>query len=308
MRPHYIASIVFVAIFVGCSTSLKDPVVPVANTYYLHEGVRIHFKDVGKGRTIVFIHGFGASLDSWRFMVEAFKDEYRLVLLDLKGHGYSDRPRDSRYSVRDQAEIVIGLLEHLGVSNVVLVGHSFGSVVALLAALKARESSPGIVSGLFLIAGSVDADNLPFVLRLLRTPVIGWLGMKLTSASFRTRLALKKAYYDDEKITDSVVELYAKYQNIPGTDYAFLKTAEQLVPSNFSDLRQDLRRLQNPVINILGDQDEIVQRVSAESVCKLLSRCLLVTLEDVGHVPHEETPEKIVPILRDFMQTHQLPN
>ncbi|MGH7771712.1 MAG: alpha/beta fold hydrolase, partial [Candidatus Binatia bacterium] len=305
MKLCQIISILALTVLLGCSTSVEKELFtsPTRDTYE-HDGIRIHFKDLGIGRTIVFIHGFGASLDSWRFMVESLKNEYRLVLLDLKGHGYSDKPPDSRYSVRDQADIVIGLLEHLGVSNAVLVGHSFGSAVALLVALSAQESSSGIVSGLFLIAGSVDADNLPFALRLLRTPVIGWLAMKLTSASFRTRLALTKAYYDDEKITDSVVELYAKYQNIPGTDYAFLKTAEQLIPQDFIHLKQELRKLQIPLVNIWGERDEIIPRDSAEGVCKILPRCTFVTVDVVGHIPHEETPDKIVPLLRNFLYTH----
>jgi pimeloyl-ACP methyl ester carboxylesterase len=243
VRPHYIVSIVFVTIFVGCSISLKDPIVPVANTYYLHEGVNIHFKDVGRGRPIVFIHGFGASLDSWRFMVESLKNEYRLVLLDLKGHGFSDRPYDEKYSVQDHARVVLGLIRYLGLDDVVIVGHSFGSVVALAAALEARKTSAPAVAGLVLIAGTVDGDNLPSFLRLLRTPLIGWLSVKLTSAPFRTRLMLKRAYYDDRKVTESLVELYAQYQEIAGTEYAMLRTAAQLVPANFLDLKEDLSKL-----------------------------------------------------------------
>ena len=304
LRPYNITFILLAVLSVSCATSLKQPIPPVSNTYCWHEGIKIHFKDVGAGRAVVFLHGFGASLDTWRYMVDALKNEYRLVLLDLKGHGFSDRPHDERYSVQDHARVVMGLINHLGLQNVVMVGHSFGSAVALAVASEAQKSFPGVVAALVLIGGSVDEDNLPFFLRLLRTPLIGWLSVKLTSASFRTRLMLKRAYYDDEKVTDSLVELYAKYQYIPGTDYALMKTAEQIVPSDFLHLKKDLAKLEVPVINIWGEHDEIVPRPSAEGVCSLLPRCAFVTVEEAGHIPPEETPEKIVALLRDFLRIH----
>ena len=298
----YPSMILILATLVGCSTLSEPETLPkTGESFYEHDGMKIHFKDAGKGRPFILIHGFGASMDTWRYLEGALKSEYRLVFLDLKGHGYSDRSRDGRYSLENQAEIVLGLMEHLRLSEAVLVGHSLGSTIALLVALKAQKISPDKVSGIVLLTGSVDPEDLPLFLRLLRFPIFGWLTMKLTTASFRTRLVLKKAFHDDEKVTDSLVELYSKYQRIPGTDYALLKTAEQMIPQDASQLRQELRMLQIPVRNIAGEHDEIISRASAEEVCRVLPRCSLVVLEGVGHVPHEEAPQKIVSVLKDFM-------
>ena len=196
----------------------------------------------------------------------------------------------------------MGLIRHLELDRVILVGHSYGSVVALAVALETRNHMQELVSGLALISGSVDVDNLPFFLRLLRTPVIGWLTLKLTSASFRTRLMLKHAYYDDSKVTDSLVELYAKYQSIPGTNYALIKTAEQLIPVDTSDVKKELAQLEIPVMNVWGQHDKIIPRAGAESVCKILPRCELITVEAMGHLPQEESPEKVIGLLRDFLR------
>lgn len=305
MKAHCLISILLAASSISCSTSAQHDPPAVASEYYLHDGVKIHFKQVGTGRPVIFLHGFGTSLDTWRFVVETLGDEYRLVLLDLKGHGLSDRPRDGMYGAQDHARVVRGLIDYLGLKNVVIVGHSFGSVVGLAAALDAqRYGSSGVIGALVLIAGSVDAENVPFVLRLLRTPFFGWLSLKLTSASFRTRLMLKHAYYEDSKVTDSLVELYARYQSIPGTDYAFIKTAEQLVPVDISESKRELSRLKIPVINIWGEHDVIIPRAAAESVCQLVPKCELVTIEGVGHMPQEESPEKVISLLRDFLRRH----
>ncbi len=303
VKAHCFISILLAVTSISCSTSLQHYTSAVPSAYYLHDGVKIHFKQMGTGRPVIFLHGFGTSLDTWRFVVETLEDEYRLVLVDLKGHGLSDRPRDEMYAAQDHARVVQGLIDYLGLDNVMIVGHSFGSVVGLAAALHAqRDGSSGVIAALVLIAGSVDAENVPFVLRLLRTPILGWLSLKLTSASFRTRLMLKHAYYEDSKVTDSLVELYARYQSIPGTDYALIKTAEQLVPVDISQSKRDVSRLEIPVMNIWGERDGIIPRAAAESICQLVPRCELVTIEGIGHIPQEESPEKVISLLRDFLR------
>ena len=267
---------------------------------YVHDGVRIHFRDRGAGNAIVFIHGFGASLDTWRYLEDGLKNDYRIVSLDLKGHGYSERPLDDRYSLQDHAAVVLGLMDHLKLKNAVFVGNSLGCAIALMAALKAQQSSRA-VAAIVLIAGSLDGDNLPFYLRILRLPVIGSVAAKLTPATFGTRLILKRAYYDDAKVTDSLVELYAKYQRIPGTEHALMTTARQMIPADISALREALKKLEVPTLNIIGKHDQIISRESAESVCQILPRCKDVTIDEAGHVPHEEKPEAVISLFKDFL-------
>ena len=287
-----------------------DTTVPIAtiDDTFAYEGAGIHFKDLGIGKAIVFIHGFGSSMDTWRFLIEDLRKEFRIVHLDLKGHGYSDRPRDPRYSVQDHADIVIGLMEHLKLTSAVLVGHSLGSGVALLAALKDLNRRTGLVSGLVLIGGSAYPEKLRFFVRWLGKPVIGWLAMNLTSATFRTRIVLRGAFYDDAKVTASLVELYAKYQRIPGTGYAFMRTAERFVPSDMDAVRREFGKLQIPVLNILGEHDRVISRSTAEGLCKLLPRCSLMIVEGVGHAPHEEKPEEMVHLIREFMTNQPSPS
>jgi pimeloyl-ACP methyl ester carboxylesterase len=280
--------------------SAEIPAEAIASSYF-HEGVRIHFRDRGAGKPIVFIHGFGASLDTWRYLEERLKSEYRIVSLDLKGHGYSDRPLDDRYSLQDHAAVVLRLMDHLKLENAVLIGNSLGCAIALMAALKAQQESSATVAAMVLIAGSLDGDDLPFYLRLLRLPMIATIAAKLTPASFGTRLILKRAYYDDEKVTQSLVELYAKYQRIPGTEHALITTARQMIPADISGLREALKKLQISTLNIIGKHDQIITRESSEGVCQILPRCRDVTIDEAGHVPHEEKPEEVIPLLKDFL-------
>jgi len=298
---RYVAFVVMSFLLSSSSAfSTEIPAEAVASSY-VHDGVRIHFRDRGAGKPIVFIHGFGASLDTWRSLEDGLKNDYRIISLDLKGHGYSERPLDDRYSLQDHAAVVLGLMDHLKLENAVLVGNSLGCAIALMAALKAPRESSAKVAAMVLIAGSLDGDNLPFYLRLLRLPMIASVAVKLTPATFGTRLILRRAYYDDDKVTDSLVELYAKYQRIPGTEHALITTARQMIPPDSSGLREALKKLEVPTLNIIGKHDQIISRESAETVCQILPRCRAVIVEEVGHVPHEEKPEKVLSLLNDFL-------
>jgi pimeloyl-ACP methyl ester carboxylesterase len=295
----------FAAIFLSsCSAPVQAPAPGGTERFYHHEGAKIRFRDMGGGTPVVFIHGFGASLDTWRYITGGLAPGHRLVLLDLKGHGFSDRPRDEKYSLQDHADIVLGLVRHLGLKEVVLVGHSFGSVVAVAAALQASASPVPSVTGLVVIGGALDPEHVPFFLKLLRVPMLRWLSVKLTTASFRTRVMLRRAFYDDSKVTEQLVELYARYQTIQGTEHAMIATAGHMIPENLPLFRDKLAALRIPVLNIWGEHDVVVKRPGAESVCKILPRCRLVVVAGSGHVPHEEAPEKVAPLLREFL--HQL--
>jgi pimeloyl-ACP methyl ester carboxylesterase len=96
--------------------------------------------------------------------------------------------------------------------------------------------------------------------------------------------------------------LYARYQSIPGTDYALIKIAEQLVPVDISAPKKELSRLAIPVINIWGENDAIIPRAAAETVCQWVPRCELVSIEGVGHMPQEESPKKVMALLSDFLR------
>ena len=289
-------------LLMSCSVPTQPPrPLDPQDSFYDHRGVKIRFRTSGTVAPVVFIHGVGGSLDTWRYVTDDLKTNHQLILLDLKGHGLSDRPGDAAYALSDHVEIVLGLIRHLGLKDVAIVGHSFGTIVAVAAAVAAKDAAAPNITGLVIIDGALAAEHVPFFLKLLRVPVLGWLNGKLTTARFRTRLALLRAFYDDSKVTDELVELYSRYQTIPGTEQAMLATARQIVPENLPELRQKIACLEFPVLNVWGEQDMVVKRAGAESVCEILPRCRLVVIPNAGHIPQEETPLQVIPVLREFL-------
>ncbi|MEW5869609.1 MAG: alpha/beta fold hydrolase [Chloroflexota bacterium] len=118
-------------------------------------------------RTMLFVHGFGGQATQWQYQLRKFSDANRVIAIDLRGHGRSDKPR-SGYTMADILEDLVSALDRLGVSEpVVLAGHSFGgAVVAEFAA-----AYPERVSHLILIATSGEYLLNPLYRFLLRLPV-----------------------------------------------------------------------------------------------------------------------------------------
>lgn len=115
-------------------------------------GYRVHYKSFGSGRTaIVFVHGLGSDLSAWRYQAPAFAGRFRLVLLDLPGHGESDKSGQLDYSIRFHALALESVIRDAGVDRAVLVGHSMGTPVIR----EFYRMYPGRVSALVAVDGSL---------------------------------------------------------------------------------------------------------------------------------------------------------
>jgi pimeloyl-ACP methyl ester carboxylesterase len=100
--------------------------------YLTREGVRLYYEDHGQGLPILLSHGFGASTRMWQGQVAAFKDAYRLVLWDMRGHGESDSPDNQAfYSHAHTVEDMRAILDHLHIDQAVIAGHSLGGYMSL---------------------------------------------------------------------------------------------------------------------------------------------------------------------------------
>ncbi len=123
--------------------------VPPRGRFVAVEGCDIHYVERGEGRPILFIHGLGGTLHHMsRPLMDEFGDGYRLIALDRPGSGYSTRPSGFDGRLGEQARLIAGFIDALGLERPLLVGHSLGGAVALATALNYPEK----VAGLALIA------------------------------------------------------------------------------------------------------------------------------------------------------------
>jgi pimeloyl-ACP methyl ester carboxylesterase len=126
-------------------------------------GLRIHVAEAGRGEPLVLLHGWPQHWWCWRSVVPLLQDRYRLVMPDLRGHGWTSAPQDG-YDKEQLASDLLGLLDALELPQVGLVGHDWGGWTGFLAALRAPERFRG-----FLALGIVHPFQRPTLGRALQS-------------------------------------------------------------------------------------------------------------------------------------------
>lgn len=264
--------------------------------------VRLAYRDRGKGHPVLLLHGFGASSYTWRHVEPALVAAgHRVLTIDLKGFGHSDKPLDDRYSIFDQAALVSAFMDQMQLKRVYLVGHSLGGGVALVLALDDDPAKRRRVDKLVLIDSVAYSQNIPIAFNILRTPVIGPIGSRLVPLEFQTRVALKLAFFDDSKFDDRDVEQYAAPLKDKGSRHAMIQTARQILPENLPELSSRYKTIETPTLILWCDHDKVIKPNIGLRLHRDLPNSIFEVIGNCGHLPQEERPEDTVQQLRQFL-------
>jgi pimeloyl-ACP methyl ester carboxylesterase len=263
--------------------------------------VKLYYREEGKGPPLLLIHGFGASTFTWRFVAPELAKSHRVIAVDLKGFGQSDKPFDGRYSVYDQAELLAQLIEDKDLRDLTLVGHSFGGGVALLLALEADQRLDGRITRLVLLDSIAYPQNIPVFFRLLDVPLVSQLGVRMVPPSVQARVALQIAYFDDSKIDPEEVELYAAPLKTAAGKHAIIHSARQIVPEDIAELSERYKTIALPTLILWCDHDRIVPLEVGIKLRRTLPNSTLRLVEDCGHMPQEEQPASTLALIKGFI-------
>ena len=263
----------------------------------------LHFEMYGSGDPILCLHGLGASTDSFREFREPLSQRNKLILLDFRGFGASPKPEDTHYSIIEHAELAYQFIIEHDLRLLTLIGNSFGGAVSLLVALKLCAESPRRLRKLILIDSAGYNLHLPLHLKLMRAPILGWLLLHILPPKVCALFVLKNSYYDDHKITQHQIDAYARPIADRGGRHALLETAKQIIPDNIDELIKKYPLITVPTLIIWGLQDKVIPLVIGEMLDAALPDSRLVTIDHSAHIPQEETPEAVVPLVLDFLRT-----
>jgi pimeloyl-ACP methyl ester carboxylesterase len=262
------------------------------------DGVLIAYEERGEGPPIVFVHGLAVSSYTWREVARALSGSHRTVCLDLMGFGFSAKPRDEPYTLGRQASLLHDLMVELDLRGATLVGHSYGGGVCL----SLMRHCQGLdVAGLALVGSMCYRMKLPWSLRLLRVPVLGRLCAELTPARISMKLALRKAYYRNDRLSSETVAHYAERLRSPGARAALVATTKQIVPANADDLIASYQRISVPSLVVWGRHDAVIPLEHGERLACEIPDAELAVIEDCGHSPQEELPERTAEVIGDFL-------
>jgi pimeloyl-ACP methyl ester carboxylesterase len=263
--------------------------------------VKLYYTEEGKGSPLLLIHGFGASTFTWRFVAPELAKSHRVIAVDLKGFGQSDKPFDGRYSVYDQAELLAQLIEDKDLRDLTLVGHSFGGGVALLLALEANQRLDGRITRLVLLDSIAFPQNIPVFFRLLDVPLVSQIGVRMVPPSVQARVALQIAYFDDSKIDPEEIELYAAPLKTAAGKHAIIHSARQIVPEDIAELSERYKTIELPTLILWCDHDRIVPLEVGIKLRRTLPNSTLRLVEECGHMPQEEQPASTLALIKGFI-------
>lgn len=266
------------------------------------DGVRTRFYDAGSGLPVVLVHGGGAAADTWIRNIPTLAKTHRVIAPDLIGHGFSDwRPYDTAAPQRVQAQHVLSLTRQLGLSNAVIVGHSFGGLIAALLALE----NPQLYS-LLVIVGSASVFHPPSEQQpVLENALTNQLAAHddLSIESLRRRNIGSNFQKGDPFEEILLVQLTA--HALPDRKTAFVETIKGLIDSaaeKHNRVYHRLEEFQQPTLVVSGRQDP---RADWQRVCdgvKRMPGARLEIFEDCGHKPYSEHAAKFNEVLLDFLK------
>lgn len=263
--------------------------------------VTLFYEEKGKGSPVLLIHGFGASTYTWRHIAPELAQNHRVIAVDLKGFGQSDKPFDEHYSVFDQADLLIDLIAAQDLRDLTLIGHSFGGGVALVLALSDDPRIKGRISKLVLLDTIAYPQHIPVFFRMLDMPLVSHLGVRMVPPAVQTRIALQIAYLDNSKIDDEEVEAYAAPLRTAAGKHAIIHSARQIMPEGMEELSDRYRTIETPTLIMWCDHDRIVPLEVGLKLRRTLPNSTLRVVEECGHMPQEEQPELTLELIQGFL-------
>jgi pimeloyl-ACP methyl ester carboxylesterase len=265
--------------------------------------VKLYTVERGEGPPVLLIHGFGTNVFTWRHVSPDLARDHKVIAVDLKGFGQSDKPFDDRYSAQDQAELLTQLIVDRDLRNLTVIGHSYGGGIALLLALEADTRLKGRIAKLVLIDTIAYPQAIPVAFKLLDTPVVSQVGMRMAPTDFQIRMALRIAYYDNSKIGKDEIEAYAAPMKTAAGKHALIHSARQILPPDADQIAARYSSITLPTLILWCDHDRVVPLDVGLKLRREMPNASIRLISECGHMPQEEQPEATMLQIRDFLGT-----
>ncbi len=267
------------------------------------DGVHVHYRDQGapNGPVIVMVHGFAASLHAWEPWVQRLGGRFRIITLDLPGHGLTRAPKGYVASTDGYADLVDAVATRLSAKSYVVAGNSMGGGVAWNLALRHPEHVRGLV--LVDAAGWPSVKHRdgppPLIFAILGNP-IGRALIHNIDTSALAASGLKSAYVDPKLVTPALVARYVELSRAPGHRDLLLgiqsRPRRPITAATFADIH-------TPTLVMHGQADALIPVADGHGFAGAISGARLITYPGVGHVPMEQIPDQSAADLDAFMQT-----
>jgi pimeloyl-ACP methyl ester carboxylesterase len=270
-------------------------------------GLFIHTRDEGKrdGPALVLIHGSNASLQTWEPWVKRLGGKYRIISLDLPGHGLTGANPSRDYHYAAFVDVVDKVMTKLAVQRFAIAGNSMGGGVAWHYALAHPERVWAV--GLVDAAGAPawQAKQVPLGFKLARMPVARDLMLHITPRFVIDR-SLHQSMSNQAIINDAMIDRYWELLLFPGNRQATLDRfalRHNIEPAS----QAALKSLKVPVLIQWGEEDGLIPVSSARWFATSIPGAKTIIYPHVGHIPMEEVPDQSATDMDAFLSKAMTP-
>ncbi|WP_448582066.1 alpha/beta fold hydrolase [Thermaurantiacus sp.] len=276
---------------------------PASQFLEVAAGFRVHVRDEGPrdAPVLLLLHGSNASLHTWEPWVERLSNDWRIISLDLQGHGLTGPIPSGCYSGSCMAKTVEDVRARLGIERMAVGGNSMGGLVAIRYAL----AHPDRVTALVLVdsAGAqlASGGRRPLGFRIAAVPGVRALAEHITPRSLIAR-SLDQSTSIKSAASPEKVDRYWELLRHPGNREAtIVRFATPREPFS-ADMLKALGEV--PVLILWGREDRLFPPAAAAWFKAALPHADLVILDGVGHIPQEEAPDASAETVRTFLRRH----
>ena len=258
------------------------------------ETLKLHYLEAGEGDPLILVHTVGQSCYTWRNVFDRLSNHYRVIAVDLAGHGYSSRPETFGYGVEDHAFALRAFMDEMGIESAHFVAFSLGCGYVLRLAADAPERVGRIV---LLSPGGITPD-MPTPVRLIDSPVLGLFASYLYNMRTVEKI-LHDAVFDLTNITPEVVAAYDKTV-CDGAARRAIRLSLQYFDEDC--VVASLRDIAAPALILQGSEDKWhPPGPCAEIYHAAMRNAVSAVIRNAGHLMQEEKPERLIAALLEFI-------
>ncbi|KPX34087.1 MULTISPECIES: alpha/beta fold hydrolase [Pseudomonas syringae group] len=255
--------------------------------FFEHDDCSLHYEEYGQGEPVLLLHGLGSSGEDWELQVPALARHYRVIVMDMRGHGRSDKPH-GRYSIQAMSNDVEALIEHLRLQPVHLVGLSMGGMIGFQLAVD----KPHLLKSLSIVnsAPQVKIRSLADLCQWARR----WTLSRLVSMKTLGKALGKLLFPSPEQaeLRHKMAERWSRNDK-----RAYLASFDAIVGWGVEDR---LQRITCPTLIVAAGHDYTPVALK-EAYAKRIASARLVVINDSRHATPLDQPEQFNSTLLEFI-------
>jgi pimeloyl-ACP methyl ester carboxylesterase len=268
---------------------------PPLGRFITVDGVRLHYVDRGTGTPLVLLHGNGSMIEDFQSsgLIDQAAKNYRVIAIDRPGFGHSNRPRSTVWTPQAQADLIAAALKKIGVPRAIILGHSWGTLVALALAVKYPQEVQALVLASGYYYPTARADVV-----MLSPPAIPLIGDLLshTISPLLSRLMwplLLRKIFGPSPVPEKFKGFPEEMAVRPSQIRASAAESALMIPSAHT-LEQQYRLLQMPVAIVAGAEDRLIESEQSSHLHRDIPQSTLRSVPGTGHMVHQTATAEIL--------------